>query len=70
MIIGYDTGMIDWVEFNTGLTFREYTSGYMRRPCKGQEEGCLWLLLRKPNTGGDYSDMKFRDTLGALSSVS
>ena len=31
--------------------------------------GCLWLLLMKPNTGGDYSDMNFTDTLGAISRV-
>ena len=39
-------------------------SGYMTHPCKGHGEGFLWLLLLKPNTGGDYrvtSDMIFTD---------
>ena len=27
--------------------------GYMRCPCKGHGMGYLWLLLPKPNTGGD-----------------
>ena len=25
----------------------------MRHPCKGHDMGCLWLLLLKPNTGGE-----------------
>ncbi len=29
----------DWL--SKGLTSREHTSGYMRRPCKGHEMGCL-----------------------------
>ncbi len=35
------------------LTSREHAGGYMRRPCKGHEMGCLWLLLLKPNIGRD-----------------
>ncbi len=35
------------------LTFCEHASGYIRCPCKGHEIGCLWLLLLKPNIGGD-----------------
>ncbi len=30
-----------------------HASGYVRCPCKRHGVGCLWLLLLKPNTGGD-----------------
>ena len=36
----------------------------MWRPCKGHGMSCLWLPLPKPNTGRDYSDMKFTDCKG------
>ena len=29
----------------------------MRRPCKGYGEGCLWLLLLKPNTGDSWHEI-------------
>ena len=43
--------IVDWL--GRSLTSHEYTSGYMRRPCKGHEMGCFWLLLLKPKTGGE-----------------
>ncbi len=55
--VRYVTGLFGW-----SLTSPEHASGYMRHPCKGHGVGCLSLiLLSKPNTGGDYSDMKFTD---------
>ena len=31
------------------LSFRQRTSDYVNRPCKGHGIGCLWLHLLKPN---------------------
>ena len=38
------------------LTPRQPNSFYMRCPCKGHWEGCLWLLLPNPSTGGWFVD--------------
>ena len=37
--------LIDWVEFNVPWACEQL--------CKGHGMGCLWLLLPKPNRGGD-----------------
>ncbi len=41
----------------------------MRRPCKGYREGLFDAPPLKPNTWGDYSDMKFTDMLCATSNM-
>ena len=45
----------------------EHASGYMRCPCNGHEMGCSWILLLLKSTQEVTSNMKFTDTLGAIS---
>ena len=49
-----------WMSMDSRQTDRQligcvdqHTSGYVRHPFKGHGVGCLWLLVQKPNTGGD-----------------